>query len=656
MISTNTLLHLPPNMTYAVCDRSLTYLWHSTSWKTFFNLSNEISLIGKNHLHTILDIPQSWLDSYEAAIKDNENTFSYKPIWYQEKAFIHSASMQDDKLVIFIIDVTETAIYKRSLYTFQDNSLIGKAIIQKVENDCKIVYWNRYASTVKPGINLEGCFLSDSFFHRAQILNNKIDSLHHLICDCLAKNKTKLIDLYDIETDTYFLVSVFPLTTTEIGLEWFDITKKVKTLKRTEFYAFHDLLTGALNRRYLEILDFIPQYLIFLDLDGFKKVNDSYGHTVGDILLKEVVERLQRVCKDELVIRVSGDEFYVLLKESNEESIFNLATDICQSLATPYKINGLTLNTVSCSCGLAKYTVDLDTTIRHADLAMYQSKALGKLDKVVAGIPRWYEEKMGLVYERQQYLANLLLESLEKKDFEIAFQPLVNLQELNETNPKKTPLLGYEVLCRWTLPTGQRVSPSEFIPIAEETGQITALTLIVLAKACQACKIVNDLSLPRPLQFSINISGQDLTNPRLKQSVNQIIRDSGVDPTLIKFEITESIISQLNVAQQVVTELLDHGVHSVLDDFGTKGSSLELMFCLSVSGIKIDKSFVDKWLSSVEHIIGLGHSKGLSVVCEGVETLEVAKFLRDAKADVGQGFLFGKPTTLSEVIDYWNIK
>jgi diguanylate cyclase (GGDEF)-like protein len=633
----------------AVCNSSFEYLWHSASWPQLFG-KKEKSYIGESHFKFLETVPYAWEKDYNQVLSTSGYSVTYKPEWFNNQALLHSVSVLENNLILILcLNVSEVTRFKESLYKFQDCSMTGKAIFRKEGENFRIVYWNKYAATKNPGINLEGSILSNTFFSNARL---ELEEEKTFIDFCFEVLETQTSDLTEIKLEAlekYYLITLFPISETELGCEWFDISSKIEFFQKTQFELIHDNLTGLFNRKLLGSQSIEFDYILFLDLDNFKSVNDFYTHSVGDKLLQIVAQRISQVAKNQVAVRVSGDEFFILVKGKTEKEVFELAVEICSVLKQPYLIQSFIIKNVSCSCGIAKFSKDVDTTVRKADLAMYQSKALGKSDKEASGIPIWYEESMGDSHTRQHKLLKLLYQAIQKNAFDIVLQPFVNLQELNEENPKKTPKVGYEVLVRWNTPSGP-IPPSEFIPIAEDHGYITAITLLVLSQACKACKEINRVS-KYPLYLSVNVSGQDLSNKRLKDSIDMLLEESGLDYNLIKFEITESVIPSIQEAENTVQYLNSEGLKSLLDDFGTKGSSLTLMFSLSVEGIKIDRDFIINWTDSVQHIIGLGHSKGLSVVCEGVESLEIAQKLKRAKADIGQGFLFGMPLSLEDTIE-----
>lgn len=417
-----------------------------------------------------------------------------------------------------------------------------------------------------------------------------------------------------------------------------------------------DPLTGLYNRTYLKHRTFEPACLMFLDMDGFKRVNDTLGHDAGDQLLKDIANRLRRtIPKEHTIVRMGGDEFAVLLRTADEQTVWSLALSVIESLKKPFLLANHTV-LLTTACGLVACNTRFSQAMRNVDLAMYASKREGRRSAhETGGTPMWYTAAMGAEYEDDQAILDLLKRRIAAREVYLDYQPIVSLQEPeNPTCAADFPIVGYEALARMNDHKGKPVSPGRFVGVAEKHGLITSLTLLTLEIACEQCKALNALpNLPRPLKISVNLSGQDINNPRLLTGIESILNRAGIQPRLISFEITESVIPNPIAAKQVIQQIYDNLGDTGLDDLATGGGTLELMFILPLKFLKIDQLFVRNELQSVAPMIAMGHSKGLAVICEGIETLEAALVLRENRAEMGQGYFFSRPMSAEVMMDFW---
>lgn len=413
---------------------------------------------------------------------------------------------------------------------------------------------------------------------------------------------------------------------------------------------FSEMLTRALNlaRRHNKLMA-----ALFIDLDSFKRINDTLGHSIGDELLQAVAKRLLRSIRNSdyvgrpgkgeddmtnTVSRLGGDEFIVMLPDIgkfHEAGI--VAHRILQDLSKPINLKGHDV-IVSASIGIALYPNDgksVETLLKNADLAMYQAKNQGKNNF------QFYTESMSTTALDRLYLENELRKAFERGDFELYYQPKVSVQN--------SELIGMEALIRWTHPKLGVCSPAEFIPLAEETGLILPIGEWALRTACHQGKLWQAEGLP-PLPISVNISKRQFEQERFAEIVIDILERTDYAPQLLELEITESMIMQNPEAViAMLDKLKSYGVMISIDDFGTGYSSLGELRRLPLDALKIDRSFITNVVTNADDaviaraIIAMAHSLKLEVIAEGVETEAQLEFLRGLACDQAQGYLFGKP-------------
>ncbi|MBX2865140.1 MAG: EAL domain-containing protein [Leptolyngbyaceae cyanobacterium MAG.088] len=416
--------------------------------------------------------------------------------------------------------------------------------------------------------------------------------------------------------------------------------------------ARHDHLTNLPNRASLtERLDLAinrvrrnPNYryaVLFLDLDRFKVVNDSLGHVVGDQLLVETAKRLTRHIRDiDMVARLGGDEFIILLEDiNNTEEVVRITERILADSQMPMCINDYEIFT-SFSIGIVLGTPDYAQAvdlIRDADIAMYRAKAEGN------NTYQFFDAVMHTQAMDRLTLETDLRRAIENEEFNVNYQPIINLQNLQ--------LAGFEALVRWQHPQRGFISPSEFIPIAEETGLITLIDHWVFQRACRqlACwqKQFPDND---GLKISINFSAQDLLKSTLFQDIDMILNETNLDGNAITIEITERLlIDDIERTIDLLVKLAAKQIHISIDDFGTGYSSLNYLHRLPVHALKIDRSFVSQMQVNnrnyqvVSTILALSKQLGLIAVAEGIETQEQLQYLQELGCAFGQGYLFSPP-------------
>ncbi len=383
--------------------------------------------------------------------------------------------------------------------------------------------------------------------------------------------------------------------------------------------------------------------LLFMDVNRFKLVNDSLGHKVGDLLLREIAARLQSCVRgDDLVARLGGDEFVVLLNGTSAESLEAAVARLERRIAEPFDLAGETLFP-SLSIGLVKDVLGCagpDTALENADVAMYEAKR--------SGAPHlYYDEQMLAAAVAAHRLETDLRYALERGDFYLDYQPIVALGS--------GAVVGAEALLRWRHPERGFVSPAEFIPATEDSGLIVPLGLWVLKEACSALAAHPELG--DAFTMSVNLSAKQLLHPHLVSDVRAVLLETGVDPAQLKLEITETaVIESTGGARAPLEELKALGVKIVMDDFGTGYSSLTYIQDLPIDTLKVDRAFIQKMgedrrtLEIVRTIVSLAEALSLDLVAEGIEHARELEVLRGFGCPYGQGYLFSKPTTLGEVV------
>ena len=417
--------------------------------------------------------------------------------------------------------------------------------------------------------------------------------------------------------------------------------------ERLHYLAYHDQLTGLLNRPAfrdilnqaldnIAVLDYQPA-LLFIDLDRFKAVNDTYGHEVGDKLLRAAAARLRETLAPDIEIgRLGGDEFgAIILEHAEPETAMQEAERVVEAMRRPFEVDGQQFM-ISASCGVARASsvrADLDVLIKAADLAMYHAKSSGRSGAVLFE-PRMLEEQ-----EERRALEDDLRLAVQHGDFQVFYQPLVDATT--------GAVMSFEALLRWPHPTRGMIAPETFIPLAEETGLIVGIGEWVLRKACAEAT-----TWPNHVGIAVNLSPLQFRNPALVSMVVNALASCGLDPRRLEVEITETaLLGAEKHNHDILRALRNLGVRVSIDDFGTGYSSMSYLQNFEIDKIKIDKRFVqglEKSASSVaimEAIISLGAHIGVRTTAEGVETEEqLASVLQRGCTQV-QGYLFSRPLT-----------
>ena len=435
-----------------------------------------------------------------------------------------------------------------------------------------------------------------------------------------------------------------------------DLTKSLQTANsELQQLAFRDALTGLPNRLLFDdrvalaversARDGAGLAVLFVDLDGFKPVNDSFGHRFGDEVLREMARRIAAQARaTDTVARVGGDEFVLLLEgRPDTTSAAQLAQRIIDAVTRP--VDGEHEVRLSCSVGVAMFPSDgpRDQLMAHADAAMYAAKRSG------GGSYAFFEPHMNAGVREQIELQRDLRQAIERGELELHYQPKVSAG--------RKVITGVEALARWPHPVRGMLSPGLFIPIAERFGLINALGNWVIEEACKQVSLWRDQGLR--IRVAINLSVHQLRQDDLIQRVERALRTYHLDPALVIFEVTESVaMEDASGALEMFERLGGIGVKLSIDDFGTGYSSLSYLRRLQVSQLKIDQSFVRDLETSpdaraiVKAVVGLAHALNLSVVAEGVETAAQRDVLTALKCDELQGYLYAKPMS-AEMMGQW---
>ncbi len=440
-----------------------------------------------------------------------------------------------------------------------------------------------------------------------------------------------------------------------------DITDKKLAEEKLQFEATHDSLTGLPNRALfmssLEIalkkVTYNPDYkvsVLFIDLDRFKLVNDSLGHLIGDQLLVSIASDLQDCLRPfDLVARLGGDEFIILVQGNyKEDEIIKIAERIQGKFSKPYNLSGNEVYS-SASIGILHNTKDhltAEDMMRDADTAMYQAKNAGKARHEVF-TPGMHK----LAKETLQFETDLR-RAVEEKEIRVFYQPIYSIAD--------NTIEGFEALARWNHETLGDVSPSKFIPVAEQIGLIDTLGEHILRKACLQMRSIQESSSDaKSFYLNVNLSCKQFANPELVESIKRVLEETGFSPVKLKLEITESVFFEhKNHAVKMLKDLKELGIEINIDDFGTGYSNLSYLTQLPISTLKIDRSFIsssqneDQNKEIVQTIITLARSFGIKVIAEGVETKEQLQQLKTLDCEGAQGYFFSKPLCFAEIKEF----
>jgi diguanylate cyclase (GGDEF)-like protein len=490
--------------------------------------------------------------------------------------------------------------------------------------------------------------------------------LSHLLWGYVPR-EVLIVGLGDALLVDIFIVTIILLFMSHISTLKQELKGRHETEKHLRILAHYDSLTNLPNRTFFrtllkKALSYAERYKIsmavmFIDLDHFKRINDTLGHVAGDQLLREVTDRLLKTIRSfdyvtrldenqvsDVVSRLGGDEFILLLHNiSHEQDAAKVAQRILKDISVPFKISDAELF-ITASIGIALYPsdgTDGEELIKNADIAMYHAKAAMKNNY------QYYSNSMNARALESLTLENMLHKALERHEFLLYYQPKKSMSE-DKIN-------GMEALLRWRCADTDMISPSQFIPLAEENGLIFPIGEWALRTACLQNKAWQEAGYD-PVVMSVNLSCRQFDQKNLVELVTSALNDAGLDPQYLELEITESaLMKNPEEAISTLRELKKLGIKISIDDFGTGYSSLNYLSRIPLDSLKIDRSFVMNLETSnhnatiVEAIISMGHKLKLKVIAEGVETEQQMTYLREHGCDDIQGFLLSKPLPVDEI-------
>lgn len=409
-------------------------------------------------------------------------------------------------------------------------------------------------------------------------------------------------------------------------------------------YLFQDRMTQAVNRARRNRAKFA---VLFIDIDDFKKINDRLGHDAGDMILREVSMRLVQCGRDvDTVSRVGGDEFTFILEGAAEDDVGIVASRIIERIRPPFSFYGKDIH-ITVSVGIAMYPENgksASEIMKNADMAMYHAKGAGKNRYF------FFTQELNERAIKNLELEINLREAIKNREMIAYYQPKIDIVSGE--------IVGMEALARWPRFNGRPICPDEFIPIAEHTGMIGDLDMVIFERACdftQQIKTILNGDM-NSFRVSVNLSAKNIESKNFLEKLINVVEKLGLNPKDVEFEVTESVIvGNIASAKAVLNSLKDDGFLISIDDFGTGYSSLAYLMQFPISTLKIDKSFIrnlsvePKALSIAKAIVSMAHSIGIKTVAEGVETREQLELLRDMGCDQIQGYIFSRPLPENEM-------
>ena len=510
---------------------------------------------------------------------------------------------------------------------------------------CNACYQELYG--LPAGLTVVGTPLSQILDFRASVGNAPLEMATYfdVVADAKAAHsaRSRRIELQD---GRIIRITHNPMTSGGYVATHEDITEAVQAREQIRFLGSHDGLTGLPNRMLLgeRIADALARTrqdgmfcVQYLDLDHFKSVNDTHGHSIGDLLLKQVVDRLSQCLRDtDTLARLGGDEFIIVQSDlATTEDADILAQRLVAAISEPFDLEGRQVY-LGVSVGVAVSPNDgrtVDALLKNADMAMYRAKSEGR------STYRFFEPEMDARLQERRALEIDVRRAIANGEFELHYQSQVNAQT--------DEIMSCEALLRWNSPSRGLVAPIEFIPVAEATGLIVPLGAWVIRQACR-----DAVGWPKTVGVAVNLSSAQFKGLALVQTVIAALDESGLSPTRLELEITESVLLADNEhTLATLKQLRSLGVRIAMDDFGTGYSSLSYLRSFPFDKIKIDRSFVkdlgdrEDSLAIVKAVAGLGAALGMATTAEGVETAEQLRHIREQGCTEVQGYLFGRPCT-----------
>lgn len=434
-----------------------------------------------------------------------------------------------------------------------------------------------------------------------------------------------------------------------------NITDYMKSQEKLQYLAQHDVLTGLPNRSlFMDRLGHAVSIrrgtddeiaVLFLDLDRFKGINDSLGHDVGDLLLKEMALRIKNIIRDgDTIGRLGGDEFAIILENVHTNAdISHISRKILESVEPPFTVDGRNLH-VTASVGISLFPSDTDSPellLRYADIAMYRAKDMGKNNF------QFYSRELSTLAFERLNLENNLRDAVKNREFIVHFQPQFEVETMR--------IVGLEALLRWKHPQLGMIMPADFIYALEETGMIDEVGEWVLRKSCEQMKLWHDRGHTE-LTICVNVSGRQCHSIDFVKKIKSLLEEIGLDPRALELEITESILLRnVRSVDDSLKQLSEMGIRLAIDDFGTGYSSLSYLKLFPIDTLKIDRSFVrdvehdNDDLEIVKTILAMGKTLGMNVIAEGVETEGQKRILMEQGCHVVQGYLLAKPMPIEDL-------
>ena len=585
--------------------------------------------------------------------RDDIEAFSYKSDLLLLCSILTSIMLAG--LVLFMIHRMISSLKQRSsdhLYAALEGMPQGFSMF---DDEQRLIICNgKYAAmyALDAGLTEPGTPVR-AILERRSINGTAVINADHFVDDgmAFALQPTAVSVEHQLEDGRIIALTKAPLNTGGAVTIHMDVTEKRNSEKQIAFLAHHDALTGLANRVQLrEHIEKILQQVkrgrkasvLCLDLDNFKIVNDTLGHSVGDALLCAVAKRLRDLVRDtDLVSRTGGDEFSIVQSgaETPMAASAALAARIVEALSVPFELGDHHV-VIGSSVGVAIAPDDgdnVDQLLKNADMALYRAKEDGRARF------HFFESEMDVKAQARRTLELDLRSAVSAGEFEVVYQPIVDLLENRIT--------GFEALLRWNHPTRGRVAPNEFIPLAEETGLICTIGEWVIRQACAEAR-----KWPSGLRVAVNVSPVQFRNKTLVPAVVSALASSGLHPDLLELEITETVLMMNNdTTLAALHQLRSLGVRISMDDFGTGYSSLSYLRSFPFDKIKIDQSFVRDLIDRpdsiaiIRAVAGLGHSFGMTTTAEGVETQEQLDQMRAEGCSEVQGYFYSKPVPASEI-------
>jgi diguanylate cyclase (GGDEF)-like protein/PAS domain S-box-containing protein len=555
---------------------------------------------------------------------------------------------QDGKIVLLNVQAEKQFGYRRDELVGQKiTNIIPQGFEERLIADALRSVEDALAQQIGTGIELYGRRKNGSEFP-IEIMLSPLESAGEILVTAAIRNITTRK-----KAEALLVQKIEELNRSNEELVKSADVARTMTQQMTDL-AEHDALTGLPNRLLLNdrvgnAIAFAQRNkcqvaVLFLDLDGFKHINDSLGHAIGDRLLQSVATSLRDCVRaPDTVSRHGGDEFVILLPELRQpQDAAIAATRLLRAIAKSHFIDGHDLH-VTTSIGVSVYPddgLDAETLIKNADTAMYQAKENGHQRY------QFFRQAMNVRAVERQSIEEHLRRALERREFTVHYQPKINLDAKVIT--------GVEALIRWTHPTRGLISPLQFIPVAEDCGLILPIGAWVLREACAQARAWVDAGLPF-MTMAVNVSAKQFENENFMRDIFAILDETGLDPRYLELELTESVLMRrAELTASILLTLRERGIRVAVDDFGTGYSSLSYLRKFPLDALKIDRSFVSQIttipdeMTIVRAIISMGRSLNLRVIAEGVETQGQFDFLKIHQCDEAQGYYFSPPVPPQE--------